>query len=207
LRYWWVNQNQTYRLEVGGGYLWSPKRKSNDIANPFYDFMREVSPGDAVFSFSDTLIRAIGMRQQLRQVVEEPSRRFGEPTLVTPRLGQGAFRVLVTDAYERRCAITGERTLPVLEAAHILPFAENGPHDISNGLLMRSDFHKLFDAGLVTITDDLRVEISNRIRDEWSNGKAYYRLHGQKLASLPKVQANYPKSSFLQWHNENRFRA
>lgn len=61
MRYWWVNQNQTYRQEVRGGYLWSPKRKANQAQNPFYDFMREVSPGDAVFSFADTVIRAIGI--------------------------------------------------------------------------------------------------------------------------------------------------
>jgi putative restriction endonuclease len=61
LRYWWVNQNQTYRHEVRGGYLWSPKRKANQAQNPFYDFMREVSPGDAIFSFADTVVRAIGI--------------------------------------------------------------------------------------------------------------------------------------------------
>jgi hypothetical protein len=61
LRYWWVNQNQTYRHEVPGGYLWSPKRKANGNRNPFYDFMREVAPGDAVFSFAETQIRAIGI--------------------------------------------------------------------------------------------------------------------------------------------------
>lgn len=61
MRFWWVNQNQTYRHEVRGGYLWSPKRKVNQAANPFYDFMREVAPGDVVFSFADTLIRAIGI--------------------------------------------------------------------------------------------------------------------------------------------------
>jgi hypothetical protein len=61
VRYWWVNQNQTYRHEVPGGYLWSPKRKANGDRNPFYDFMREVAPGDAVFSFADTQIRAIGI--------------------------------------------------------------------------------------------------------------------------------------------------
>ena len=60
MRYWWVNQNQTYRHEVSGGYLWSPKLKSNGAANPFYDFMREVAPGDVIFSFSDMQIRAIG---------------------------------------------------------------------------------------------------------------------------------------------------
>lgn len=54
MRYWWVNQNQTYRQEVRGGYLWSPKRKANGSRNPFYDFMREVAPRDVVFSFADT---------------------------------------------------------------------------------------------------------------------------------------------------------
>ena len=63
MRYWWVNQSQTYRHEVPGGYLWSPKRKSNGQANPFYEFMREVSPGDAIFSFCDAAINAIGIAQ------------------------------------------------------------------------------------------------------------------------------------------------
>ena len=61
MRYWWVNQNQTYRHEIGGGYLWSPKRNANDARNPFYESMREVSPGDLVFSFVDTRIIAIGV--------------------------------------------------------------------------------------------------------------------------------------------------
>ena len=60
-RFWWVNQKQTYRHEVPGGYLWSPKHKSNGSANPFYDFMREVAPGDVVFSYADGAIKAIGI--------------------------------------------------------------------------------------------------------------------------------------------------
>src|SRR3954463_13350180 len=60
MRYWWVNQNQTYRHEIQGGYLWSPKRNANGARNPFYEFMREVAPGDLVFSFVDTRIAAIG---------------------------------------------------------------------------------------------------------------------------------------------------
>ena len=63
MRYWWVNQNQTYRHEVQGGYLWSPKRNANGARNPFYESMREVSPGDLVFSFMDTRIVAIGVAQ------------------------------------------------------------------------------------------------------------------------------------------------
>lgn len=61
MRFWWVNQNQTYQHEVRGGYLWSPKRKANLAKNPFYDFMREVAPGDVVFSFAGTFIKAIGI--------------------------------------------------------------------------------------------------------------------------------------------------
>jgi hypothetical protein len=61
VRYWWVNQNQTYRHEVGGCYLWSPKRKSDGSRNPFYEAMREVAPGDVVLSFCDTRIAALGI--------------------------------------------------------------------------------------------------------------------------------------------------
>ncbi len=63
MRYWWVNQNQTYRHEIGGGYLWSPKRSAHDRRNPFYEFMREVSAGDVIFSFCDTRIAALGIAQ------------------------------------------------------------------------------------------------------------------------------------------------
>jgi len=60
MHYWWVNQNQTYKQEIAGGYLWSPKTKANGARNPYYDFMRGVAPGDVVFSFAETRIGAIG---------------------------------------------------------------------------------------------------------------------------------------------------
>src|SRR6476660_749609 len=63
MRYWWVNQNQTYRHEVQGGYLWSPKRNANGARNPFYESMREVAPGDLIFSFIDTRILAVGIAE------------------------------------------------------------------------------------------------------------------------------------------------
>jgi putative restriction endonuclease len=82
--------------------------------------------------------------------------RYGEPVLVSPRLGQGSFRLLVTDAYGYRCAMTSERTLPVLEAAHIRPYSEGGEHALSNGLLLRSDLHTLFDMGYVSVDPKTR---------------------------------------------------
>lgn len=161
---------------------------------------------DTGTSEGDVLWQMVQDRLMAERAQEALPERLGAPTLVRPRLGQGGFRVVVTDAYRRRCAITGESTLPVLEAAHILPFAEKGPHEISNGLLLRSDFHKLFDLGLITVTPDYRIEVSSRIKEEWFNGKAYYRLHGQTLASMPVEVRDRPSSAMLQWHNENRFR-
>ena len=63
MRYWWVNQNQTFKHEYEGGFLWSPKRNANGARNPFYEFMREVAPGDLIFSFMDTRIVAIGIAE------------------------------------------------------------------------------------------------------------------------------------------------
>lgn len=76
MRYWWVNQNQTFRQEIGGGYLWSPQRNSNGARNPFYESMREVSPGDLVFSFVDTRIHAVGIIQSHCYECPKPS-EFG----------------------------------------------------------------------------------------------------------------------------------
>ena len=109
--------------------------------------------------------------------------RYGEPMVVRPRLGQGAFRVIVTDAYERRCAITGERTLPVLEAAHIKPYGSGGPHELENGLLLRSDLHTLCDQGYVTVdADQLKVVVSNRIRE-----KARSNVYASLLSGIPSA--------------------
>jgi putative restriction endonuclease len=143
-------------------------------------------------------------RPQIAGMTEEPS-RFGEPHLIRPRLGQGAFRVIVTDIYRRRCAITLERTLPALEAAHIRPYADGGAHEASNGLLLRRDIHSLFDAGYVTVTPDLHFEVSRRIREEFDNGKHYYALHGNKIEP-PSNIGHCPDADALKWHNENCFR-
>lgn len=136
-------------------------------------------------------------------VLEEQEPAYSLGILQKVRLGQGAFRVLVTDAYSKRCSITGERTLPVLEAAHIKPYVNSGPHFISNGILLRSDIHKLFDRGYLTITKDLKVEISSRIKTEFENGKEYYQYHGNKLLFLPEKEMNKPNEKYINWHNEN----
>jgi putative restriction endonuclease len=135
---------------------------------------------------------------------EEPS-RYGDPVLMKPRLGQGAFRVAVTDAYKRACAVTHEHSLPVLEAAHIVPYSKGGLHDVRNGLLLRSDLHRLFDLGYVTVTPELKVEVSDRLRGDYENGRTYYPLHGGDITT-PRQAAWRPDPQLLSWHNENVFR-
>lgn len=76
MRYWWVNQNQTFEHEFRGGYLWSPKRRANNARNPFYEFMREIAPGDVVFSFQGAHIRAMGIAQSQCYEAPKPS-EFG----------------------------------------------------------------------------------------------------------------------------------
>lgn len=131
---------------------------------------------------------------------------YGRSILTKVRLGQGAFRILVTDAYNRRCAISGERTLPVLEAAHIKPYSQSGPHFIANSLLLRSDLHKLFDFGYLTLTKELKIEVSRRIKVEFENGKDYYRYHGLPIANLPGKAENIPSPIYLDWHNQKCFK-
>jgi putative restriction endonuclease len=128
--------------------------------------------------------------------------RYGTPTLVSPRLGQGSFRALVTDAYSYRCAISKERTLPVLQAAHIRPYAEGGSHELSNGLLLRSDLHTLFDQHYLTIEPNKKTLIvSRRIRKQFENGRDYYALVDRELI-VPADPVALPSMESLSYHFE-----
>jgi putative restriction endonuclease len=130
---------------------------------------------------------------------------WGDPALVRQRLGQGVFRILVTDTYERRCAISRERALPALEAAHIRPVTQEGKHRIDNGLLLRSDIHRLFDCGYVTITRDYKFRASRKLKHDFHNGEAYFRLDNNTIW-LPRNTDCRPNREFLEWHSDTVFR-
>ena len=151
-------------------------------------------------------IRLEGVKHEISSfagVAESPA-RYGTPVLTTPRLGQGSFRIMVTDIYHRRCAVTQERALPALEASHIKPYSEKGPHLVNNGVLLRADIHKLLDSGYVTITPDYHFEVSQRIKTDFNNGKNYYALHGAQL-SIPEKEDSRLSREFIIWHNEKVF--
>jgi len=77
--------------------------------------------------------------------------------------------------------VTGEKTLPILDAAHIRPFGQGGEHEITNGLLLRTDIHRLFDLGYVTVSNEGRFEVGQRLKEDFENGRHYYAMHGQKI--------------------------
>ncbi len=161
----------------------------------------DLTSGEGLRVWQRCLAHEEGAKQQVSSSGEsEP--RYGSAILVRPRLGQGIFRIAVTDAYSRACALTEEHSLPVLEAAHIRPYAQGGGHDVSNGLLLRSDLHRLFDRGYVTVTPDLRFEVSRRLKDDFENGKTYYPLHGARIR-VPKSPQEQPAETQLEWHSRN----
>ena len=135
------------------------------------------------------------------QTNDQDKLHYGNFYLTKARLGQGAFRVLVTDAYNRRCAVTNEKTLPALEAAHIKSYSVEGPNHVNNGLLLRADIHRLFDGGYVTIDQDYKFVVSKRVKAEFTNGREYYQYHGNALTNLPSSTLDMPSREFINWHN------
>lgn len=79
--YWWVNQSGTFHHEVGGNFIWSPKVERDGKRNQSYDFMTEVCPGDVVFSYAKTLIRAVGIAQSPSYFFPRPA-EFGKSGVV-----------------------------------------------------------------------------------------------------------------------------
>ena len=176
-----IQMGKTYDMNTGTGlHLW--KQVAERLA-----VMRSVSaPGPAT-------------------VATQEQARFGNPILVAPRLGQGTFRALITDAYDYRCAVSLERTLPVLQAAHIRPYSDGGAHELSNGLLLRSDLHTLFDQHYISVEPNKKtLVVSKRIREEFENGRDYYALH-HRLLSQPHDVLALPSADNLMFHFE-RFR-
>lgn len=167
--------------------------KPNIVSGKKYDLTAE--PGL-------TLYKQILINLKEDKISETQAPRYGAKIGIKPRLGQGTFRFMITDAYERQCAISGEKVLPVLEAAHVKLYSEGGGHSLDNGVLMRSDLHTLFDQGYLTITPERRIEVSSKIREEFENGKEYYAHQGRELRT-PIVPGKPIASDNITWHNEN----
>lgn len=136
--------------------------------------------------------------------MDAPAAGYGAPIPVRPRIGQGAFRINVTRAYQGECAISGTRVAPALDAAHVKPFSEGGDHSIQNGILLRKDIHSVFDSGFATIDENRRLIVSPQVKSIFNNGHEYRKLHGKAIreAAHPDWRVS---DEFLRWHRENRY--
>ncbi|WP_053107237.1 HNH endonuclease [Nocardiopsis sp. SBT366] len=117
-----------------------------------------------------------------------------------------AFKLALLDAYRGRCAVTGRAIQPTLEAAHIHPVADGGLHRLDNGLLLRADVHKLFDAGYLTITPKLTVQVSPSLHRHSPAADEYTGLEGAAV-SVPQRKADRPHQDALAWHTREVFKS
>jgi putative restriction endonuclease len=186
--------------------LWVPQPHDWKKANLRYEGY-DLTSGEGLRVWQACTERAAAIAAPVVSTLESsaPHERFGAPVLIRPRLGQGVFRLAVTDAYGGACAITQEHSLPALEAAHIRPYGEGGEHEVRNGLLLRSDLHRLFDTGYLTVTPEHRLEVGQQLREHFSNGRSYYPLHGSVVTSSRRPE-HRADPELLRWHNEHVFR-
>jgi len=171
--------------------------KSYDLADArwsayFTDLLRRVLDTDAVIDLAAPWTR------------DGPV--YGDPRLIPQRLGQQAFQAVVLGAYGRRCAVTGDRIRPVLQAAHIVPLPVGGEHRLDNGLLLRSDVHTLYDRGYLGVDPHHRLLVSPRLRMEFGNGEQFYSKAGDSI-TVPGNRHDRPNRQFLEWHLDTVFKA
>lgn len=173
-----IQQGKTYRMDTGEGH------------RVFRECLERASAGNRYWNIEH---------------VSEDASRYGPPALVSPRFGQGLFSLAVRDAYRGACAVTREHSAPVLEAAHIVPYGRGGEHRIDNGLLLRSDLHRLYDRGYVTVAPDYRFRVSDSLREDFNNGHSYYSFDGTIIA-LPEEVRSRPRRERLEWHLQEVYR-
>jgi putative restriction endonuclease len=181
-----------------------PAFASNIVQGKGYDLADRSSA-----SYFEELLRRLlapTIEVDLSQPWHRPGPVYGDPRLTPQRLGQQAFQAVVLRAYGRRCAITGDKIRPVLQAAHIRPLPAGGEHRLDNGLLLRSDVHTLYDRGYLGVDPKHRLLVSPRLREEFGNGKQFYARAGEPIA-VPERRGDRPNREFLEWHLDEVFKA
>jgi HNH endonuclease len=138
-----------------------PTFSGNIVQGKSYEYPGE----DAVV---DSVVQRVFKFEERPNKLDPPIENLGptkgEPRLITPRLGQAGFKAVVQEAYSRRCAITGHKILPTLQAAHVIPVADGGQHRVDNGILLRSDVHTMFDRGYIGVDTEYRLRVSPRLK-------------------------------------------
>lgn len=208
MRYWWVNQNQTYKHEVPGGYLWSPKKNRNGRLNPFYEFMREVSPGDIIFSFVDTKILAIGVARSHAYEAPKPL-EFGQVGAYWELIGWRVDVRYVTLNNVVRPVEHIERIRPFLPAKYA-PLQSNG--DGLQGIYLTTVGERLAGQLVDLIGTEARGIVQNWVASEAENivlvGQAEWEEHQvDELKFSTKISDTEKKAIVMARRGQGLFRA
>ena len=163
----------------------------------------DVSRGDGQRIFAECLEHTARLRPGAEPLVHE-LRRYGAPQNVQPRLGQGTFRIAVTSAYGA-CAALGRARAVRAPRPHTCAPTPTVARALSNGLLLRADIHRLYDAGYVTVTPDHRFRVSHDLADDFHNGREYERFAGRAI-TVPRAPIDQPNPELLDWHAAEVFR-
>jgi putative restriction endonuclease len=116
---------------------------------------------------------------------------------IVRRRGQSTFRNALLSAYQGKCAVTGCAVEAVLEAAYIIPYKGVQTNHVGNGLLLRGDWHTLFDLRLVTVDPEtMRLMVSPKLA-----GTGYDEFHCEPIR-LPENSANWPSKEALKQHQQ-----
>lgn len=122
--------------------------------------------------------------------------------LIKSRIGQGIFRDGLIEKYEGKCVITGIDKTRLLTASHIKPWAicnNEERIDIENGLLLCPNMDKLFDYGLITFTDEGKMNISSFVGEQ-----NIERLHISK-DMVVNLKASKRLLKYMEYHRDTLF--
>ena len=123
---------------------------------------------------------------------------------VKQRVNQDAFRSMILNLYEKRCALTGINVPALLVASHIIPWAVNQQERLNpeNWLCLSALYDKAFDKGFISFDDQYRVILAEKLKlyqAEPYYGKHFANIEGQTIA-LPEYHR--PNKMFLEWHRD-----
>jgi putative restriction endonuclease len=153
------------------------------------------------------LRRSFEARRGKAPVLRLPSGPSETVRMTKQRIHQSFFRETVISSYDETCCVTGLQIRECLIASHIVPWSVDEEHraDPTNGLCLSSTFDRLFDAGLITLTDDLRIRVSELLTKPKtpSTEELVCRYNGKPMI-VPK--RFMPSVERLQWHRLNVFK-
>jgi putative restriction endonuclease len=157
-------------------------------------------------------ILSIIQNKPIEEILDlEPELKFAEgkekERLVKTRVNQNDFRQRILASYNEKCSITGISITSLLVASHIIPWSKNTLERLNprNGICLNNIHDKAFDKGLITITTDFKVKLSDAILQKRNdiNIQKYFIEYENQSIILPDRFA--PSIEFLEYHHQNIF--